>query len=413
MRVGFLFNHEGAHQVAHSLPIALALSRLRPDVAVELFHAGGEGEAEIRRLAAGTPHRCALTRLEIESPAGRLLRRIARDDVPIARIARLRDNAPRFAGLDALVVPEKTSLLLKSRFGLPGLRLIYTSHGAGDRAVGFDAATGRFDFSLLPGRKVRDRMLAGGLTAPGRHAVVGYAKFDTLADAATPRFFDNGRPTVLYNPHPSPRLSSWYRMGRAILDYFRASRDYNLIFAPHVMLFRKRLTIGLDPFGIARPGRIDPAWRAAPHMLIDTGSPASIDMRYALGADIYLGDASSQVYEFLIRPRPCIFANPRRLRWRGDPDFAHWRAGPVIEDIAGLDAALARRAEDVARYAPVQRAMFAETFDLTETPSSERAARAIVDWLDPPARRPRPTPRPAAASLRQREGEDRIRLALL
>ena len=63
MRVGFLFNHEGAHQVAHSLPIALALSRLRPDVAVELFHAGGEGEAEIRRLAAATPHRCALTRV--------------------------------------------------------------------------------------------------------------------------------------------------------------------------------------------------------------------------------------------------------------------------------------------------------------------------------------------------------------
>jgi hypothetical protein len=27
MRIGFLFNHDQVHQVAHSLPIALALAR--------------------------------------------------------------------------------------------------------------------------------------------------------------------------------------------------------------------------------------------------------------------------------------------------------------------------------------------------------------------------------------------------
>ena len=39
-------------------------------------------------------------------------------------------------------------------------------------------------------------------------------------------------------------------------------------------------------------------------------------MAYTQRADIYLGDVSSQVYEFLLNPRPCVFLNPRRFDWR-------------------------------------------------------------------------------------------------
>ena len=334
MRIGFLFLHEAAHQVAHSLPVALRLSVLRPEIAVEILYKAGDGEDELAAIAAAQPHRCRMTRLTVRSAAARLAERVLGNSLPVGRVALLRENIERFRGLDALVVPEKTSLLLKTRFGLPDLPIVYTSHGAGDRAIGFDRPTGLFDFHLLPGAKIRDRFAEAGYLKPGGHAVVGYPKFDLMPPREQwPRLFDNDRPTVLYNPHPSPQLSSWYRMGRGILDFFATSRAYNLIFAPHVMMFKRRFAVAPDKLSIARPGRVPDQYRRLPHMIIDTGSAASVNMTYALAADIYLGDASSQVYEFLIEPRPCLFANPHGIAWTGDPNFAHWEFGPVFTSI--------------------------------------------------------------------------------
>src|SRR3546814_9804628 len=88
-----------------------------------------------------------------------------------------------------------------------------------------------------------------------------------------------------YNPHFERGLSSWRRMGRDVLEFFRASPDYNLIFAPHVVLYQRGLRHGARPLG---------RYRNRPNMLIDTGSLASIDMTYTLAADIYLGDRSEE-----------------------------------------------------------------------------------------------------------------------
>ena len=55
------------------------------------------------------------------------------------------------------------------------------------------------------------------------------------------------------------------------------------------------------------------------------GSVRSIDMTYTDQASVYIGDVSSQVYEFLRRPRPCIFLNFDRTAWQGDENFAHWK----------------------------------------------------------------------------------------
>lgn len=382
MKIGFLFNHEGAHQVAHSAPIAFTLSQMYPDADVQIFYCGGAGEEELLRLAHRQDHRCRLTRIELQSATGRLAARLLGETVPVARIARLRDNRDYFHDLDALVVPEKTSLMLKTRFGLPNLKIAYTSHGAGDRAIGFDKANGKFDLLLIPGTKVRDRLLAAGHIKPESYAIVGYPKFDLVSNpACRPKFFDNGKPTVVYNPHQSPALSSWYKMGTAILDYFRHSDRYNLIFAPHVALFRKRRVISLDPFGYANVGAIDPAVLNAGNILVDTGSKASVDMTYVMAADIYLGDASSQVYEFLYRPRPCIFANPAGHAWQGSQDFGHWQAGSVVETIQQLDEALQDAVDHPGAFNVAQQKMFKATFDLTSEPSATRAAKALTEWI--------------------------------
>jgi len=381
MRIGFLFNHEAAHQVAHGLPVALSLARLCPDIAVRILCAPGAVEHEVRRLAGDAPSGVRIVPLRGPDRAARLLNRLSGRSIPIDRISVLYRNLDRFRDLAALVVPEKTSLLLKTRLGLPQLKMIHTRHGAGDRAVGFDRASGRFDLVLLSGAKIRDRLQAAGLLRPDGHAIVGYPKFDLAPARPAARLFPNDRPTVLYNPHPSPALSSWYRQGPAILDYFARNAAYNLIFAPHVSLFARRFTLSTSPpsFGVvpAIPAHI----LDAPNIRIDRGSTASVDMSYTAAADIYLGDASSQVYEFIRTPRPCIFFDAHHQQWRGDPNFAHWAAGPVVSDIDALDSALADAVARPDVFAAVQQRLFAYSFDLSDKPSADRAADAIAAFV--------------------------------
>ncbi|WP_246202796.1 hypothetical protein [Sphingomonas lacunae] len=385
LRTGFLFNHAAAHQVAHSLPIAIAMARHHPAVDVQLLVAGGEAEQEVRRLwneAGLTDRHAKITRLAPPSPVAAWTTRMSGNAVPADRLSILSRNLDHFRALDALVVPEKTSTLLKTRFGLDRLALIHTRHGAGDRAIGFDAASARFDLVLMSGEKIRDRLSDAGLLKPDGWAIVGYPKFDTVSTASREPLFDNDRPTVLYNPHPSPALSSWYAMGPAVLRWFAGQDRFNLVFAPHVMLFAKRWTVSLSPLGISRVPAVPEEAGNLDHVRIDLGSRRSVDMTYTNAADIYLGDASSQVYEFLRQPRPCIFANPRNHDWQGNPDFTHWTTGRVINSIETLADALDDAVIHPARHLETQKKLFSYSFDLGEKPSSHRAADAIVSWLN-------------------------------
>jgi hypothetical protein len=381
MRIGFLFNHDQVHQVAHSLPIALALARSGAATEIVVATTSPRLSAEVIRLGEGLiGPRIPLVELGLRRRRSRLAKAALERVAPAAKLLVYGDNLDFFRSLDVLVVTEKTSLVLKAQHGLKDLRIVHTRHGAGDRAVGFDKASAGFDHVFVSGPKIRERLVQEAGVDPATISVVGYPKFDADLGGARPHaLVDDGRPVVLYNPHVSPHLSSWYAAGRQVLDWFAARDDYHLIFAPHVMLFERPYAISLDRLGVDRPGRIDERYLRAPNIHIDLGSRTSTTMAYTNRADIYLGDASSQVYEFLVRPRPCLFLNPRRLAWRGDPNFAHWRTGQVIESAAELDGALARATVDHATtYRPVQQALFDHSFDLTDEPSSLRAARALA-----------------------------------
>jgi hypothetical protein len=385
MRIGFLFNHDQIHQVAHSLPIAIALAESDPSLDILVATTNDVMRNEVERLLAthGARDCVRLVRLKQKNLLIRGAVRALDPIIPAAKIAVYRDNLDFFRTLDALVVAEKTSAILKTRYGLNDLKLIHTRHGAGDRAVGFDKASAIFDLVLVSGPKIRDRLVTEAGLDAAMLAMVGYPKFDMIP--ARPRvldFPDPSKPTVLYNPHVSPHLSSWYKHGRAVLDFFVGNPNYNLIFAPHVMLFERRVVITIDKMRLDWPGRLARKYRDAPNIHIDLGSFASTDMSYTEAADIYLGDVSSQIYEFLLRPRPCAFLNSHGFSHSSDPNFAHWRAGPVIDDPSNLGATLAAAIVGHQRYNAVQRAMFAASIDLSETPSSMRAALAIRRFLD-------------------------------
>lgn len=375
LRIAFLFNAQ-FHQILHGLPIARALAG-HADVEVSVLAPTAAHFRFIARYLA--PDDAARIRfVELGAPPWLRLYRAISGGRAAGKKATLAHNRSLLARFDALVVPERTSAYVKE-LDLPALRLIHTGHGAGDRERSFNPEIRKYDFVLLSGSKYEARLLAQGLVRPGHYAVVGYPKFDLVLDRSPPvgaSLFPDPRPTILYAPHFDARVSSWPKLGRPLLEFARHSPDYNFIFAPHVRLF--------DSAGWRQRASFR-RFAAARNIIVDLGSDRSVDMTYANAADIYVGDVSSQIYEFIARPRPCVFLNAHGVAWRDDPFYLCWRCGPVIDEIADLPAAIRASSSDGENYRQAQRTLFAHTFDLEERPSADRAADAIRSFLRRPA----------------------------
>jgi len=380
IRIGFLLNHDAAHQVMHCIPTAYELARRNPEISVVILITTEEEAEAVAGIAAD--YNDAACEIKIIEPPGyaSLFDKLTGHALLAKRFGVLWRHRTLFRSFAALVAPDKTSLVLKRWLGTACPLMINTFHGAGDRAGGYQGVKG-FDYHLLPGRKYEARMLAEGMVDPDRYAVVGYVKFDCMRNTPRPKLFSNDRPTVLYAPHFNSKLSSWYDWGESILDFFIHSTDYNLIFAPHVLMYQRRLHISTEGGLPRRTPPIPDAARKASNILVDPGSIASIDMTYTRTADIYLGDVSSLVYEFLIEPRPCIFFNRSKAEWQGNDNYRFWSAGEVLESVSDLPAALERVRIDPTRYRSEQEQATAEAFDITGTLASVRAANAIIGFL--------------------------------
>ncbi|MDP4871912.1 MAG: hypothetical protein NWQ92_00670 [Sphingorhabdus sp.] len=380
-KICFLFNHDQTHQIAHSLPIALQMAKSgAADVTLAVTNT--LVEAEIRRLSGAALEGMKIVPLQTKSTVSQILVRALDSLVPARKLLVYRDNLDFFRQFDALVVSEKSSLILKTRYGLKDVKFIHTRHGAGDRAIGFNAESAQFDLILVSGEKIRDRLVRDAGVPPEKIRITGYAKFDIVVPEQKPLFPASDRRTILYNPHPSPHLSSWFKFGAEVLEQFYQSGRYNLIFAPHLMLFARPWTVTIDRLSIASAKKPAARYHDAAHMLIDLGSPACTNMTYTNAADLYLGDVSSQVYEFLHRPRPCLFLDAHDTQWQGNPNYRHWTTGPVKTDakeiIDAVDAAFATQAS----YNDAQRNALADSFSVTDTAASVRAAAAIIDYLE-------------------------------
>ena len=354
-RIAFLAVSQ-AHQFLHWLPAALRLAR-EPGVEVTVLCSTRAGLEFIRRY---DPER--LLRLKrIWAPS---FGRQGLFTPPKRRLALLL-NAWRIARFPTIVTTEATSSLL---CGTPGFhsRLIYLMHGAGDREGGYNPKLARFDLVLVNGPKDKRRLIARGIVSEENCLVVGYAKFELVRPPQSP-LFANGHPVALYNSHFDERLGSWFRHGAEVVRAMETIPGWNFVAAPHV-----KLQGGPD------------VRSSAPNVLIDRGSTRSIDMTYTDAADVYIGDISSQVYEFLRRPRPCIFLNLDRIDWRDDENYTNWHLGQVIEDVRELGPALDRAQRLQPQFEEAQRELTAKSLDIGKEPASERQARAILDF----ARRP-------------------------
>ena len=343
-----------AHQFLHWLPAALRLTA-EPNVRVTVLVSTRDGADFIRSF---DPER--LLRIEcLWAPAG------GRDGLfdPPARLPVLLLNARKIARFPVIVTTETTSSWLRR---LPGFRsrMVHLKHGAGDREGGYNAKHAGYDLTLVNGPKDKQRLIERGLGTENNIRVVGYGKFELIRSPAAP-LFANTRPVALYNPHFDKQVGTWLRHGRDIVRALETIADWNFIVAPHVKL------------------RGGPDIRSnASNMIVDRGSVRSIDMTYTQAAEVYIGDVSSQVYEFISTPRPCIFLNLDRIDWQKNPAYSHWHFGQVIETLDALRAALARAEALQPRFEPLQRKLLEASIDQGDIAASERQARAILEFVE-------------------------------
>ncbi|MGB4598396.1 MAG: hypothetical protein WBI04_00290 [Trichlorobacter sp.] len=325
----------GAHQVFHLAPVAAELSRLLPRQPVTCLTADAATTVALQHVydVLSPPN------LRIESVNmpiwGRMLSQITGRKSSLKRplLLSLRQRLRRAA---AIVTPERTSAVLR-KMGLKNTLMIHFRHGAGDRAPKSEKRLAAFDLVVVPGEKDFHRAVEKGFPAE-KLRVCGYVKLDFCGHStrSLPHFFDNGKPTILYNPHFDIQSSSLLVAEQVIRQIMEQS-PYNLVVAPHIRTAENMSELQRTRWQqLIVPGR----------MIIDLDSPRLIDMTYTLSADLYLGDVSSQLYEFLIRPRPVAFINAHHVAWQSNKRFAGWALGEVAEEISdvvtAIDRAIAR-----------------------------------------------------------------------
>jgi hypothetical protein len=358
----------GAHQVSHVAPVAAALANKFPGWET-VFLAAEERLLKTARKAAEFFDSPSLS-FELLSPSilGSMASRVS-GHASASKLPLLWRNRRLLNAYDAIVVPECTSTILR-RFGVSHPKLIHVPHGAGDRAIAVEPRLKLFDLVLVAGQKTAARMADNGVD-PAKLKVIGYPKgeLNRRMVGTSPKLFANPRPTVLYNPHFRRSLSSLDK-AQSIVRAITEDGGFNLIVAPHIRAFE-------DASRATRQEWVSLA--RADHVLVDLGTDRLIDMTYPSVADIYLGEVSSQVYEFLLTPRPCVFVNAHDVVWHDNPDYTFWTLGEVVAPGAVV-AALRRAYSSHARFLPAQDAAVASTFARIDG-SCENGATAIAAAL--------------------------------
>ena len=353
--VAFLFLGETL-LIPHLFPIVEALVQLDPTLPIDLW----VGDPATYTLLAG--------RLGEMRGGARIRQTPGFAPMPARKLAVLARLWPRLWNARAIICAEQTSLWIPTLLPF-GWRFIKTSHGVGSMSARDDRRRRSAWRLLVPSEMERDTYLRRGFP-PEKIMVTGYVK-SAFQRTSTKPLFANERPTLLYAPHWQRHRSSWWNWGRAVIKMLAEQRDFNVILAPHQRLVEH------DP-GVRA---VLDAVAMLPHIHTDLDSFALVDGSYPAAADIYLGDTSSQVVEFLARPRPCVFLNSQQLDWRATDDHGFWECGDVVETFERIESAISESASLHSKYRDIQERFARQALGVCGPEAPLRAARIILEAI--------------------------------
>jgi len=370
-RVAVLFLGETL-LVPHLFPIVERLAAIDPGLPIDLWVSTSVHEAMLSRWTR------ALEQVRVRRAPG--FRNVVDpgegSSPPLpAKLPMLLRLVPYLACVPVVLCAEQTSLWLPRMFPWLPTRFVKTSHGVGSMSARDDRRRMAAFHTLVPSEQERQTYLARGM-APGRIVATGYVKAGFRQRTPARTLFPEERQILLYTPHWQPRRSSWPAWGEAVVAALTAQRTWNVILAPHQRLIERAPELRGVLEGVSN----------LPHVHCDIDSFATVDGSYTAAADLYLGDTSSQVIEYLMRPRPAIFLDPVGRDWQPDPSYAMWRAGEVVTDLTELAPAIARAAHRHHAFVDAQREIAAAALGDASGAGAERAAQEVLRVLAMPVR---------------------------
>lgn len=367
-KIGFCFLAHQAH-TRHQLPIAAHLSFFN-GYDVELIVTTRVTFNDLSDLLRHYPgHKCTIrfvTGSKIKTWLGGIKGRL----YPNVRNV-INNNESLFLSYDILVTPhanlDAVFKLDKSR----RIKYVCTFHGAGDGDIGFDNSFSNYDLLLSSGVDVDERLRLEGVVHEGNASeIIGYPKYD-LVSTVNASLFNNDNVVFVYNPHYAKDLTSWNVFGRDLLSFFSRNPQYNLVFAPHIKVFDGQIPSGLNKY------------QQYTNIIIDVNSNRLMDATYTRSADVYIGDVSSQVYEFLYFDlKPVVFLNAfNKKTWEGNPSLQMWKMGVVVNGISGLSKAIVDARKSHFDFVDIQRGLIERKFSRTDVCPGMRGALAIVRFM--------------------------------
>lgn len=362
--VAFLFLGEML-LVPHLWPIVEALAQARPDLTIDVWISTSAHEELLGEwMAPLTPARVRLRR----APGFLQHATLAKGQNPPlpAKLPMLMRLAPALWNVPVTVCAEQTSLWLPRVLPMRS-RFVFTVHGAGPLNYNRDGRLRHASRLFVPSDYLTEEHVAHGI-ARDAIAVTGYVKSAFRPSVTAVDIFPDARPVLLYAPHWQRYRSSWWEWGHAIVEMLAAQDRYNVVLAPHQRLFER------DEEALAYLNR----FADLPNVHVDSGSFAMVDGSYTQMADLYLGDSSSQIIEYLARPRPCVTLDTPEMAWKPD-DYR--RCGAVVRPFDDLWPAIMAAEDQHPSYRDVQSAFAIEALGDAGDDAPRRSARAIIDLL--------------------------------
>ena len=254
--------------------------------------------------------------------------------------------------------------------------LFYLYHGTGTREYGFESKLKDFDYILAPGNYHKKRLKKTLLLTDEKISIIGTPKSDwlKLKKDKEHNFFENDFPIFYYVPHWNKDLSSYLKWRKIILNYFINNNQYNLIFAPHPLIKHLSKKEGY---------KLETSLKDSNNIIIDHGGKNSIDGTYTAIADIYIGDVSSMVTEWIMQePRPCIFINAHKKKWEGNDDYYMWKFGNVVDEIDEFKK-IVNKSINNNDHEKIQKKLRDELVIPSNIPSSDLCAEFIAKKITP------------------------------